>query len=134
MIGILVIAHGNLGNALLECARHVLGELPPRVAAVEVYMFDNEDTMVTRVQPAIESLDVGQGVLVLTDIFGATPCNIAARLMQKGKVEVISGVNVAMLLRAIQHRDIPLDMAVGKVVHGAKESVIRLLTDQCYQE
>jgi PTS system ascorbate-specific IIA component len=73
-------------------------------------------------------------VLILTDIFGATPCNFAARLMEKGKVEVISGVNVAMLLRAISNRNLPLGIAVGKVMHGAKEGIIRLSTDQCYSE
>jgi PTS system ascorbate-specific IIA component len=134
MLGILVIAHGNLGHALLECARHVLGELPDRVAAIEVYMFDNEATMVARLWPAVEAIDDGHGVLILTDIFGATPCNIAARLMERGKVEAISGVNVAMLLRAISNRNLPLGIAVGKVMHGAKEGIIRLSTDQCYGE
>jgi PTS system ascorbate-specific IIA component len=102
--------------------------------AIEVYMFDNEATMVAApVARAVEAIDDGHGVLILTDIFGATPCNISARLMEKGKVEAISGVNVAMLLRAISHRNLPLGIAVGKVMHGAKEGVIRLSTDAALQ-
>ncbi|NBS94264.1 MAG: PTS fructose transporter subunit IIA [Betaproteobacteria bacterium] len=128
MLGILIIAHGNLGHSLLECAKHVLGELPERVAAIEVYMFDNEATMISRLWPAVEAIDSGDGVLILSDIFGATPCNIAARLMERGKVEAISGVNVPMVLR------LPLQMAVAKVMHGAREGIIRLSTDQCYGE
>ena len=134
MLGILIIAHGNLGHSLLECAKHVLGELPERVAAIEVYMFDTEATMISRLWPAVEAIDSGDGVLILSDIFGATPCNIAARLMERGKVEAISGVNVPMVLRAISHRNLPLQMAVAKVMHGAREGIIRLSTDQCYGE
>ena len=79
-------------------------------------------------------LDGGDGVLVLTDIYGATPCNIAMRLLEKGRVEGLSGVNLPMLIRALTYRNEPLAAAVEKALSGGVEGVVHMNSDCCNAE
>ena len=76
----------------------------------------------------IKQLDRGDGVLVLSDICGATPCNIASRLVNPGRVECLAGVNLPMLVRALTYRNEPLSVAAEKALAGGREGVIRYLT------
>lgn len=131
MIGILIIAHGELGEALIHCASHVFGGRPPRVAALGVSVHDEPAEVLPRVKTLIERLDQGQGVLILADIYGATPCNIGCRLLEPGRVEVVTGVNLPMLVRALTYREQPLAVVVEKALSGGREGVMEVSKEAC---
>ena len=131
MIGILIVAHGAFGEALIHSASHVLGKRPLRVRQVGVTVHDDPEAILPQARDLVAQLDEGKGVLVLTDIYGATPGNIALRLLKPGKVEGISGVNLPMLIRALTYREQGLAMTVEKALSGGTEGVIHMTTDSC---
>ena len=101
MIGILIVAHGTLGESLIHCASHVMGSRPPQLLQVGVGVKDDPISLLPHAQQMIKELDQGQGVLILSDIYGATPCNIVCKLLKPGRVEGIAGVNLPMLVRKV---------------------------------
>ena len=126
MIGILLVSHGAFGESLIHCASHVLGKRPLYVRQVGVTVHDDPDEIIPVAQDLIRFLDQGQGVLVMTDIYGATPSNIAARLLKPGRVEGVAGVNLPMLIRALTYRNDPLESVVAKALSGGTEGVTRM--------
>jgi mannose PTS system EIIA component len=126
MIGILIVSHGAFGEALIHCASHVLGKRPLRVRQIGVTVHDDPAAILPQAQELVRALDDGSGVLVLTDILGATPANIATRLLAPGKVEGVSGVSLPMLVRALTYREQPLDVVLLKAMSGGREGVVRL--------
>jgi mannose PTS system EIIA component len=131
MIGILIVAHGAFGEALIHSASHVLGKRPQRVRQVGITVHDDPEAMLPQAQDLVRQLDEGKGVLVLTDIYGATPGNIALRLLVPGRVEGISGVNLPMLIRALTYREQGLAVVVEKALSGGSEGVLHMTTDTC---
>lgn len=129
MVGILIIAHGAFGETLIHCASHVLARRPQRVRQVGVTMHDEPELILTQAQDLVRQLDDGGGVLVFTDILGATPSNIATRLLVPGKIEGVSGVNLPMLIRALTYREEKLDCVVKKAVSGGVEGVIHIIKE-----
>ena len=127
MIGILLVSHGAFGEALIHCASHVLGKRPLYLRQLGVTIHDDPDAILPVAEDLIRFLDQGSGVLVLTDIYGATPSNIASRILKPGKVEGIAGVNLPMLIRALTYRD-EADLAdlLDKSRSGALEGVVRM--------
>jgi len=126
MVGILIVAHGAFGEALIHCASHVLGKRPLRVRQVGITVHDDPDAILPQAQDLVRQLDEGDGVLVLTDMLGATPSNIAARLAAPGRVEIVAGVNLPMLVRALTYRAQPLATVVTKAASGGREGVLHL--------
>ncbi len=126
MVGILIVSHGAFGEALIHCASHVLGKRPLRVRQVGITIHDEPEAILPQAQDLVRQLDTGNGVLVLTDILGATPSNIATRLLVPGKVEGVSGVSLPMLIRALTYREEPLLTVVAKAISGGCEGVTRL--------
>jgi len=127
MIGILLITHGTLGESLIQCACHVVNKRPVRIAQIGVAAQDDPQDVLLEAQRLLATLDTGRGVLVLTDIFGATPSNIAMKLRQPGRVEVVAGVNVSMLLRVLTYREkSDIDSVVQKAITGACDGVIHV--------
>jgi PTS system mannose-specific IIA component len=131
MIGILIVAHGAFGEALIHSASHVLGKRPLRVRQVGVTVHDDPEAILPQARDLVRQLDEGSGVLVLTDIYGATPGNIALRLLEPGRVEGISGVNLPMLIRALTYREQGLAITVEKALSGGTEGVIHMTVDSC---
>ena len=131
MVGILIVAHGAFGEALIHCASHVLGERPPQVLQLGVTMDDDPEAILPQAEELVKQLDQGQGVLVLSDILGATPCNVATRLLVPGRVEGISGVNLPMLIRALTYREEALASVTEKALSGGVAGVVHLNTDAC---
>jgi len=131
MIGILIVAHGAFGEALIHSASHVLGKRPLRVRQVGVTVHDDPEAILPQARDLVRELDEGAGVLVLTDIYGATPGNIALRLLQPGRVEGISGVNLPMLIRALTYREQGLALTVEKALSGGTEGVVHMTVDSC---
>ena len=131
MIGILIIAHGTLGESLIHCANHVFGASPPHMAQMSVALHDDPNSLLPRAQVLINQLDQGDGVLVLSDMYGATPCNVSCRLMQPGKLEVVAGVNLPMLVRVLNYRNESLSVLVEKAISGGREGVIEVSKEAC---
>jgi PTS system mannose-specific IIA component len=98
MIGVVIVTHGNLAEELLATAEMIAGPMP-KTKAVGVHPRDKMEYIREAIESAIKDVNEGQGVLVLTDMFGGTPCNVGLTFIEEGKVEVLSGVNLPMLLR-----------------------------------
>jgi len=126
MIGILIISHGNLGDSLIHCANHVRGGESKHLASLGIAPDDDPDISVRKATTFIEQLDQGAGVLILCDICGATPCNIASRLTSPGRTECLAGVNLPMLVRALTYQSETLSVAFDKAFNGGRDGVIRL--------
>jgi mannose PTS system EIIA component len=126
MVGILIVAHGTLGESLIHCASHVLGARPPQLMQIGVTVHDDPAQILPQALRLVKQLDQGSGVLVLTDVYGATPGNIAARLLIPGRVEGVAGVNLPMLVRALTYRSEPLKTVVAKAMSGGVEGVFRM--------
>ena len=126
MIGILIITHGTLGESLVHCASHVLNKRPSRLRQLGVTAQDDPLLLVPHARALAKELDKGHGVLVLTDMYGGSPSNIAQKLVVPGKVEAVAGVNLPMLIRALTYRDRSLQTIVTKAVSGGCEGVVRV--------
>jgi len=127
MIGILLVTHGSLGEALVQCACHVLNRRPAQLVQLGVCAQDDPLDCLPLARSLLELADSGNGVLVLTDIYGATPANIAAKLLQPGRVEGVAGVNLPMLLRALTYRERDMETLLVKAVGGGRDGVINML-------
>lgn len=124
MIGILIVAHGTLGESLIHCVSHVMGGRPPQLRQLGVGVHDDPVALLPQAWEMVRELDQGQGVLVLSDIYGATPCNLASKLLEPGRVEGISGVSLPMLVRAIAYRNEPLEVLIEKAISGGLGGVV----------
>jgi PTS system mannose-specific IIA component len=129
MIGILIVSHGGFGDALIHSASHVLGRRPEQVRQMAVAVNDDPDTILPKARELLRQLDTGEGVLVLTDMLGATPSNIATRLLKPGRIEGLAGASLPMLIRALTYRDEPLAALVEKAMSGGLEGVVHLTSD-----
>jgi mannose PTS system EIIA component len=126
MVGILLITHGTLGESLIHCASHVMGSRPPLLMQIGVTPHDDLQQVLPQAIKLTRSLDQGDGVLVLSDLYGATPCNLACKVLIPGKVEGVAGVNLPMLVRALTYRNEPLRTVVSKAISGGVEGVIQM--------
>ncbi|RNE91651.1 PTS sugar transporter subunit IIA [Marichromatium sp. AB31] len=125
-IGLLLITHQPLGGDLLRIASAILGTEPAATEALELVNDRPCECMLREALDCVDRLDQGGGVLVLTDLYGATPANIALALHeQRRQVRVISGVNLPMLLRALNYAELDLDSVAEKALEGGREGVIR---------
>ncbi|WP_345812734.1 PTS mannose transporter subunit IIA [Paraburkholderia sp. PREW-6R] len=123
MAGILIIAHAPFATALRDCISHIYGGLPARIGVIDVSPDCDPAQMVSFANSEIDRLKEENGALVLTDMFGATPANIAGRLASAPDVRVLCGVNLPMLVRAVCYRATPLDTLVDKALAGATKGV-----------
>ena len=124
-VGILLITHEGIGHALLAVATRLLRKLPLETAAFEVPFDGDVDALLPQASAALRKVDGGHGVLVLTDVFGATPSNIAAKLSRLGTpVRRVSALSLPMLLRVMNYADLPLDELPAVAAAGARNGVI----------
>ncbi|HXF66982.1 MAG TPA: PTS fructose transporter subunit IIA [Burkholderiales bacterium] len=126
MVGILIITHGTLGESLIHCVSHVLNKRPPRMRQLGVTAQDDPYLLLPQARALVKELDQGEGVLILSDMYGGSPSNIAAKLIVPGKVEGVAGVNLPMLIRVLTYRDRPLATVVAKAVSGGCDGVVRI--------
>ena len=105
MIGILIVTHSQLGQALIEAAEFITGKKPDNTVAVSIDINEAADKLRRKIAEAIKAVDQHQGILILTDMFGGTPSNLSYSFLEEGKIEVISGVNLPILIRADSARD-----------------------------
>ena len=126
MTGILVVAHNALGESLVDCVRHVLGEIPPNLKVLSVYAEDNPQQKLAEGQALIRQLDSGGGVLILADVFGATPSNIARQLCHTEHVTGVAGVNLPMLLRVVCSPGKTLPELAQTAIEGGRECIVSI--------
>jgi PTS system ascorbate-specific IIA component len=127
LVGILIVAHNGLGDSLVDCVRHVLGNTPSQVKVLSVLATDNPQQKESEGRDLIAQLDTGNGVLILCDVFGATPSNIAQRLQEPGRVEGVAGVNLPMLLRVVVcSRDKSLAEMTQRALDGGRECIVSM--------
>lgn len=124
MIGIFLITHGTYGESLIQCACHVLNKRPPQIAQLGLTAQDDPLDTLPLARQLLGCVDTGKGVLLLTDIFGATPANLALKLLEPGRIEGVAGVNLPMLLRALTHREKDMETLVAKAIAGGRDGVL----------
>jgi len=132
MIGVLIIAHGTLSDSLDGAVTHVLGSRPSQFKTLQVAATDDPQQLLPAVRALVEELDAGDGVLIFSDIYGATPSNVACKLLVPGRVEAIAGVNLPMLVRAFTYRDKGMDTMIKKAISGGCDGVLHVDIDACY--
>ncbi len=131
MIGILIIAHGTLGESLIHSVSHVMGSRPPLLMQIGIGTQDDPFAMLPQTQQLLKELDQGQGVLVLSDMYGATPCNLVGKLLKPGHIEGVAGVNLPMLVRALTYRNGSITTLVEKALSGGREGIVHFTEESC---
>lgn len=124
-VNILIITHEEIGSALVHAAEAALGELPLPTTVITVGCHKDPEALITRLKNLIAQLDEEQGILVLTDLFGSTPSNIAAKLQPCGHaIRVVAGLNLPMLIRVMNYSCLDLNTLADKAISGGKDGVV----------
>lgn len=126
MVGILVLTHAPLGHAFITAAQHVFKSVPEYLEAIDVLPDQDTDQVIQLAKQAIVRLNVGAGVLVLTDVFGGTPANCTQKLDALDQVVVLAGLSLPMLLRALTYRHDTLEVVFEMAQAGAQNGAIRV--------
>jgi len=123
-VGLLLICHNQIGHELLETATDMLDRCPLSVLHLPVYQDDDPIDLLNRARRKVADLDSGDGVLILTDMYGSTPSNIAHRLVDNRQVRVVSGVNLPMVVRALNYPSLALADMAERVVTGGRDGIL----------
>ena len=123
MLGIVLVAHNDFAESIKRVAEHVVGPLP-EVICVSVLPDDDVDLKRKEIQKAIRKVKQKDGVVLLTDMFGGTPSNLAISLMEEGKIEVVSGMNVPMLIKLLRMRKKHMSEAISSAIEAGKHYII----------
>ncbi|MEO6928173.1 MAG: PTS fructose transporter subunit IIA [Casimicrobiaceae bacterium] len=126
MIGILIIAHDTLPESLVHTVTHVLGARPPLFDALSVAARDDPLDLVPMARKRVERLDGGSGVLIISDLYGASPCNLAVKLLDPPRIEGVAGASLPMLIRAFTYRDKDMATLISKAISGARDGAMQL--------
>ena len=126
MIGILLITHGTFGESLIQNVCHVLNKRPPLIGQFGVAAQDDPLDILPLARILVNEVDEGDGVLILSDILGATPANLTLKLLDPGRIEGVTGVSLPMILRALTYRKNEMKILVQKAVSGGRDGVINL--------
>ncbi len=124
MIGLLILAHNDLALALVDAAAHTFGAMPPQLAAVGVTYRQTPEQIQALLEQHLARIDQGQGALIMADVYGATHTNVACTLLERGRIELITGVNLPMLLKALNYRDLPMDDLIDKALSGGCGGIV----------
>lgn len=126
MVGILLVTHNGLGDSLVECVKHVLSEVPRNLRALSVHAWDDPQQKLVEGEELIKELDTGGGVLILTDVYGATPSNIGRQLCRMERVHGIAGVNLPMLLRVTGRTGLTLPELADAAISGGRDCIVHM--------
>ena len=123
-VGVLLITHPGIATVLLNTARNMLGQCFLQTAILEVPLDAPVEDITRQADAAIAKLDQGDGVLLLSDIFGSTPCNIARSLHKSHRVRLVAGVNLPMLVRVLNYVDLNLNDLASKAASGGRDGIV----------
>lgn len=130
MAGILLVTHNGLGDSFVDCVKHVLGEVPPNLKVLSVLAGDDPQLKLAEGQALIKQLDTGGGVLILTDVYGATPSNVGRHLCHAERVIGIAGLNLPMLLRVVCYPETTLPQLAKAALEGGRECITYINPDR----
>lgn len=122
-VGVLIITHDQFGDVVLNNTVHILGMCPLKTKTLSIPFNADPDEMLDDARNLVHALDEGDGVLVLTDLYGATPSNIAHRMVQNEPIRIVTGVNMPMVMRVMNYPALELDQLVEKAINGGQEGV-----------
>lgn len=125
MISLILLTQGDMGNGLLNAIEHVLGKRPGALEVQPINYHESQDMLAQELAVRIRRLDQGDGVLVLADIYGSSHTNAACRLLVPGRIELVSGVSLPMLVRALNYRHLSMDELLRKAISGGTEGIVR---------
>ena len=125
MIGIVIVTHRQLGDALIGAAEFIIGNRPEAMESVSIDLSENADRLRTKIARGIKKVEGQEGILILTDMFGGTPSNLSYSFLEEGRIEVLSGVNLPILIQAasLRDKDIKLDELAAKLEIFGKKSI-----------
>lgn len=123
-VSVLLITHENMGKSLLDITTRVLGVCPLQTDILSVPFDSDPDEILAHAKDKVETLNNGDGVLILTDMFGATPSNIAHRLSEPDQVMVVTGLNMPMMMRVMNYPNLDLNELVEVAIDGGKDGVL----------
>ncbi len=126
MIGILLITHGTFGESLIQNVCHVLNKRPALIGQLGVAAQDDPLDVLPMAKLLLKEVDDGEGVLIMTDILGATPANLALKLLEPGHVEGVAGVSLPMVLRAPTYRKSGMSNLLKKAISGGHDGIINM--------
>jgi len=129
-IGVLLVSHERLGQAMLDISVKTLSVCPLATRVLSVSLDEDPDALAARAEKMVHELDAGDGVLVLTDLCGATPANVACRLTHLEHIMVVSGLNLPMLIRVLNYPNLSLEEVAERAVDGGRQGVM-LLPGRC---
>jgi len=127
MIGLFLVTHSSYGESLIQCACHVLNHRPRQIVQLGIAAQDDPQDALPLAREMLKLVDSGDGALILTDIYGATPANVALKLLVPGRVEGIAGANLPMLLRALTYREKGMKILLTKAIGGGRDGVLNML-------
>ena len=125
MISLIILAQEDLGRGLLSAIEHVLGNRPDRLDIQPIDYHQPQETLAQALAARIRKIDQGDGVLILADIYGSSHTNAACRLLVPGHIELVSGVNLPMLVRVLNYRNLGMDELLRKAQSGGAEGIVR---------
>ena len=124
MIGIVIVTHCQLGEALIEATEFIIGERPGSLESVSIDLSENAEKLRSKISQGIKKVEEQEGVLILTDMFGGTPSNLSYSFLEEGRIEVLSGVNLPILIQAASMREkMKLDQLASKLESFGKKSI-----------
>lgn len=124
MTGILLVTHANLGAALIDTLEFILGAKQEKLGAISIDIKQDPESLRNKIKRGIKDVDCENGVIILTDMFGGTPSNLAYAFLEEGKVEVISGVNLPILLKAVTSREkMEIKALTSALIEHGKKSI-----------
>jgi PTS system ascorbate-specific IIA component len=122
-VGIVIVTHGKTGQSLIEEANFVLGQDLNDIFFVTFKRSEDINSNVSQIRSSIEKADAGDGVVVLTDLMGASPANLVADVLEEYKAVMVTGVNLGMLVSVLNYRNKTLELAARKAVEAGRRSV-----------
>ena len=125
-VGLLLLTHNDIGSQLLLAAKSIFGDTPSRVELLSVDHYDHPNDVIHLAKQYVKVLDEGKGVLILTDMFGSTPSNIASEFSNVKNVEVVSGINLSMLLNIFNYPTLSLAALTKKALDGGKQGIVKI--------
>ena len=133
-VGILLVSHNQIGTELLNTSRQMLSSSPLPTKVMSIGIHDNPDIIKRNLEDIIKNLDQGNGILVLTDMFGSTPSNLACAVSDRDDVRIVSGLNLPMLIRVLNYPSLKLEDLEQKALTGGREGIARCYQTGCENE